>query len=274
MINCKNPYRSIKAEIVEVIEETPTIKTIRFKPQDSIGFATGQFIEVTIPGVGEAPFTPSSKPTVKDLMEVTVMKVGKVTEKIHQLKKGDVIGVRGPMGQGYPLDKFKGKEVLVVGGGCGFAPLRSLMYALFHESSEFKKLIFRGGCKTPQELVYRGEMGQWAKRDDLDLKLTVDKGDGGWNGNVGVVTTILDNLDMDCKKGIAVVCGPPIMMKFATKKILEMGFVDENIYLSMEKNMSCGIGKCGHCRIGTYYACKDGPVFTYDKIKNFHEIWD
>ncbi len=274
MINCKNPYRSIKAEIVEVIEETPTIKTIKFKPQEPIGFATGQFIEVTIPGVGEAPFTPSSKSTVKDLMEVTVMRVGKVTEKIHQLKKGDIIGVRGPMGQGYPLDEFKGKEVLVVGGGCGFAPLRSLMYALFHRSSEFKKLIFRGGCKTSQELVYRGEMGEWAQRDDLDLKLTVDKGDSQWNGNVGVVTTILDDLGMDCGKGIAVVCGPPIMMKFATKKLLEMGFVDENIYLSMEKNMSCGIGKCGHCRIGIYYACKDGPVFTYDKIKNFHEIWD
>lgn len=274
MIDCKNPYRPIKAEIVEVIEETPTIKTIRFKPQEPMDFTTGQFVEITIPGVGEAPFTPSSKPSVRGLMEVTVMKVGKVTEKIHELKKGDTIGVRGPMGQGYPLDTFKGKEVLVVGGGCGFAPLRSLMYALFHESSEFKKLIFRGGCKTPQELIYRGEMGEWAKRDDLDFKLTVDKGDSGWKGNVGVVTTILDDLDMDCEKGIAVVCGPPIMMKFATRKLLEMGFVDENIYLSMEKNMSCGIGKCGHCRIGVYYACKDGPVFTYNKIKNFHEIWD
>jgi len=274
MINCKNPYRLIKAEVIEVTEETPTIKTIRFKPQEPISFATGQFIEVTIPGLGEAPFTPSSKPTVKDLIEVTVTKVGKVTEKIHQLKKGDTVGLRGPMGQGYPLDKFKGKEILVIGGGCGFAPLRSLMYALLDQSSEFKKLIFRGGCKTPQELVYRGELGQWAQRDDLDLKLTVDNGDSGWKGNVGVVTTILDDLDMDCKKGIAVVCGPPIMMKFATKKLLEIGFADENIYLSMEKNMSCGIGKCGHCRIGVYYACKDGPVFTYDKIKNFHEIWD
>jgi len=274
MIDCKNPYRSIEAEVLEVIEETPTIKTIKFKPQEPMDFTTGQFVEIAIPGIGEAPFTPSSKPSVRDLMEVTVMKVGKVTEKIHELKKGDTIGVRGPMGQGYPLDRFKGKEILVVGGGCGFAPLRSLMYTLFHESSEFKKLIFRGGCKTPQELVYRGEMGEWAKRDDLDLKLIVDKSDSGWKGNVGVVTSILDDLGMDCKKGIAVVCGPPIMMKFATKKLLEMGFVDENIYLSMEKNMSCGIGKCGHCRIGVYYACKDGPVFTYDKIKNFHEIWD
>jgi len=274
MYQSENPYRPIEAEVIKVITETPTIKTIRFKPVEPITFETGQFIEVTIPGVGEAPFTPSSKPSAKDVMEVSVMKAGKVTDKIHELKKGDKIGIRGPFGEGYPIDEFKDKEILVVGGGCGFAPLRSLMYELFERSGQFKKLFFRGGCKTPAELVYRTEIGEWTKRKDLDLKLTVDKGDASWEGNVGVVTTILDDVDMDYKKGIAVVCGPPIMMKFATKKLLDMGFKETNIYLSMEKNMSCGIGKCGHCRLGTYYACKDGPVFRYDKIKNFKEIWD
>jgi sulfite reductase subunit B len=274
MYQSENPYRPIEAEVIEVISETPTIKTIRFRPAEPITFATGQFIEVTIPGVGEAPFTPSSKPSVKDIMEVSVMKVGKVTEKIHELKKGDKIGIRGPFGQGYPVDEFEGKEVLVVGGGCGFAPLRSLMYEFFERSGKFKKLFFRGGCKTPTELVYRSEIGEWTKRKDLDLKLTVDKDDGSWQGNVGVVTTILDDVDIDYKNAIGVVCGPPIMMKFATKKLLDMGFKETNLYLSMEKNMSCGIGKCGHCRLGTYYACKDGPVFRYDKIKNFNEIWD
>lgn len=269
-----NPYRSIEAEVTDVITETPTIKTVRMRPKEEIIFATGQFIELTIPGVGEAPFTPSSRPSVKDLMEVTVMKVGKVTEKIHELQKGDIVGLRGPFGKGYPLDDFKGKEVLVVGGGCGFAPLRSLMYSLFEMSGEIKKFLFRGGCKTPKELVYRSETEQWAKRPDLDLKLTVDMGDGKWKGHVGLVTAILDNLDINCQKAIAVVCGPPIMMKFATIKLLDLGFAEKNIYLSMEKNMSCGIGKCGHCRIGTYYACKDGPVFTYDKIKGFANIWD
>lgn len=270
----ENPYRPIKAKVLDVIVETPTIKTIRFKPEEPITFATGQFVEVTVPGVGEAPFTPSSKPSVKDTMEVTVMKVGKVTDKIHELKKDGVIGVRGPFGKGYPIDKFKGKEILVVGGGCGFAPLRSLMYELFERSGEFKKLFFRGGCKTPKELLYRNEVGRWTERKDLDLKLTVDKGDNKWKGEVGVVTTILDGMDVDCENGIAIICGPPIMMKFATKKALEMGFKEKNVYLSMEKNMSCGIGKCGHCRLGIYYACKDGPVFTYDKIKNFPNIWD
>jgi len=269
-----NPYRPIKAEITGVISETPTIKTIRIVPEEPIAFETGQFIELTIPGIGEAPFTPSSRPAMKDIMEITIMNVGKVTEKVHELKNGDIVGVRGPFGKGYPMDRFKGKEILVVSGGCGFAPIRSLMYELFDRSGEFKKLFFRGGCKTPQELLYRGEIADWAKRKDLDIKLTVDKGDSGWKGNVGVVTTILEDADMDYENGIAIVCGPPVMMKFSTKKLIEMGFKAENIYLSMEKNMSCGIGKCGHCRLGIYYVCKDGPVFSYDKIKDFSNIWD
>jgi sulfite reductase subunit B len=274
MYKIENPYRPIKAKVIEVITETPSIKTIRIEPEEPITFETGQFIELTIPGIGEAPFTPSSRPAMKDIMEITIMNVGKVTEKVHELKNGDIVGVRGPFGKGYPINKFKGKEILVVGGGCGFAPIRSLMYELFDRSGEFKKLFFRGGCKTPQELLYRGEIADWAKRKDLDLKLTVDKGDREWKENVGVVTTILDGIEMDYENGIAIVCGPPVMMKFSTKKLIEMGFKTENIYLSMEKNMSCGIGKCGHCRLGIYYVCKDGPVFTYDKIKDFSNIWD
>jgi len=161
----------------------------------------------------------------------------------------------------------------VVGGGCGFAPLRSLMYALFERSGEFKKLLFRGGCRTAQDLLFRQELDQWAEREDLDIELTVDVGDASWKGHVGVVTTLLEGVDMDCSKGIAIVCGPPVMMKFVTWKLEELGFQDQNIFLSMERNMSCGIGKCGHCRLGIYYVCKDGPVFAYDKIKRFPDIW-
>ena len=252
MYKSKNPYRPIETEVLDVIKETPTIKTLRLKPREPISFKTGQFIELTVPGVGEAPFTPSSRPSVTDEMEVTVMKVGKVTEKIHQLKKNNVVGLRGPFGSGYPMDEFKGKEVLVVGGGCGFAPLRSLMYSFFDISGEFKKLFFRGGCKNPAEFLYKEEIEEWTKRKDLNVTLTVDNGDETWKRNVGLVTTILDDVDINYKRGIARVCGPPLMMKFATKKLLDMGFKDENIYLSMEKNMSCGIGKCGHCRIGIY----------------------
>lgn len=270
----KNIYSPIESAVEDIIVETPTIKTIKLRPRQKISFAAGQFIELTIPGVGEAPFTPSSRPGARDTMEVTVMKVGRVTERIHQLERGDVVGLRGPFGRGYPLTEFKGREVLVVGGGCGFAPLRSLMYALFDMRGEIKKLIFRGGCRTPQEVIYRSETEKWAKKSDLDLKLTVDKADETWRGNVGVVTTILDGLPVYCPGAIAIVCGPPVMMKFAARKLLELGFGEDRIYLSMEKNMSCGVGKCGHCRLGTYYVCKDGPVFPYSKIKTFPNIWD
>ncbi|MFW6180590.1 MAG: FAD/NAD(P)-binding protein [Spirochaetota bacterium] len=270
-----NPYRPIETAVLEVVPETPTIKTVRLRPGEPVSFKTGQFIELTVPGVGEAPFTPSSRPSVREVLEVTVMKVGRVTEAVHALQKGDTVGVRGPFGTGYPLEEFYQKEVLVVGGGCGFAPIRSLMYTFFEESGRFKKLLFRGGCKTPHDFLYRKEIEGWAGRGDLDLVLTVDQQDGEeWDGKVGVVTTILDDVDIDRETGVAVVCGPPIMMKFTTQKLLGMGFAPERIYLSMERNMSCGIGKCGHCRIGTYYVCKDGPVLRYDTIMGCYDIWD
>jgi NAD(P)H-flavin reductase len=271
----KNPYRSVEAEVLDVITESPAIKTIRVKTKEPIEWQTGQFIQFAVQGVGEAPFTPSSQQWLKDILEVSVMEVGKVTKKIHQLKKRDTVGIRGPFGKGYPIDKFKDREILVIGGGCGLAPLRSLMYVLLKRSGEFKKIVFRGGCKTPEDIIYKDElMDNWAKRKDLNLKLTVDVADQAWRGRVGLITAALDDVELDCKSAVAVVCGPPIAMKFTTLKLVDMGFRDENIYLSMEKNMSCGIGKCGHCRIGIYYACKDGPVFTYDKIKNFPGIWD
>jgi len=274
MYKSVNPYRPIRTEVLEVIAETPTIKTLRLRPAEPLGFATGQFVELTVPGAGEAPFTPSSHPGAADTIDVSVMRVGKVTERIHALRAGDTVGIRGPFGNGYPLEEFVGKEVLVVGGGCGFAPLRSLMYELFRRSGELKQLRFRGGCKTPGEFLYRQEIEEWSRRDDLEVVLTVDEADASWSGHVGVVTTILDGLEMDRSEAIAVVCGPPVMMKFTAIKLLDLGFQKRHIYLSMERNMSCGLGKCGHCRLGIYYACKDGPVFRFDQISDFPHIWD
>ncbi|MBN1434118.1 FAD/NAD(P)-binding protein [Candidatus Fermentibacterales bacterium] len=271
-----NPYRSIRAEVQRVIPETPTIKTIRMKLTEDLPFRPGQFIEMSIPGSGEAPFTPSSPCYQKEHMDVTVMKVGKVTELIHRLEPGDTVGLRGPFGRGYPLDDFAGKEVLVVGGGVGFAPLRTLMYSLFEMRDRLARLIYRGGCRCPEELLYTDEIKGWGDRPDLDMVLCVDACtlEDRWDGPVGVVTTVLDGIDFNPRNAVGVACGPPIMMKFTTYKFQELGIPDENIYLSMEKNMSCGIGKCGHCRIGSYYCCKDGPVFTYAEIKDFPGIWD
>jgi NAD(P)H-flavin reductase len=272
-----NPYMPVPAELENVVEETHNIKTFFLRPQQPMPFKAGQFVELTIPGLGEAPFTPSSSPAIADKMEITIMRVGKVTEKLHALQPGAEIAIRGPLGQPYPLEKFHGKEVLIVGGGVGLAPLRSLLFALFEEMDKYSRIIVRYGARTPSDIVYRTAISDaWSKGDKLDVVMTVDNRDQAWTGNEGVVTTILepDKLPYSPANGVAVVCGPPIMMKFATLRLLDLGYAPEDIYLSMEKNMSCGIGKCGHCRLGPYYACKDGPVFTYEQIKDLPKIWD
>lgn len=270
----KNIYQPVEAVLEEVIEETPTIKTFVFKTKADFSFRTGEFIELTVPGLGEAPFTPSSDPRIKGKIDVTIMNVGTVTSRLHAMNKGEALGIRGPYGKGYPLDKFRGKDVLVVGGGVGLAPLRSLLFALFAQIDDYNKVILRYGAKTPADVVYKTSIPEWAKKKKVDVVTTVDNGDPSWKGNVGLVTTILKDLPLDLNNAVSIVCGPPIMMKFVTLKLLELGFNPRDIYLSMEKNMSCGLGKCGHCRIGKYYACKDGPVFTYEELKELHDIWD
>ena len=270
----KNIYQPLEAVIEDIIEETPTIKTFILKPKFDFSFQTGQFIELTVPGLGEAPFTPSSDPGVKEKIDVTIMNAGTVTSRLHSINKGAVLGIRGPFGKGYPLDKFKNKDVLIVGGGVGLAPLRSLLFALFSDIASYNKVILRYGARNSKDMVYKTAIPEWAKKDKVDLVTTVDVGDPSWQGNVGLVTTILKDLPLNLQNAVSVVCGPPIMMKFVTLKLLDLGFKPQDIYLSMEKSMSCGLGKCGHCRVGRYYACKDGPVFTFEQLKDIHDIWD
>ena len=267
-----NIYTPIEAEIEDIIEETHNIKTFTVRPKEPLAFRTGQFVELTVPGAGEAPFTPSSSPQIEERMELTIMKVGSMTGALHNMKKGDIVGVRGPYGLGYPVQDFRGKEVLIVGGGVGLAPLRSLIFALFDTIKAYKKISLRYGAKIPKDIVYKDALGEW--KNKIEVILTVDKGDNTWKGNVGLVTTILEDLKFNLKNSVAIVCGPPIMMKFSTFKLLEKGFAPKDIYLSMEKNMSCGLGQCGHCRLGPYHVCKDGPVFTYEQLKDIPEIWD
>jgi len=271
----ENFYKPVSAVITDIIDESPTIKSFVVKPQAPFKFETGQFVELTLPGEGEAPFTPSSSPKQTEQMEITIMKAGRVTELLHQCSKGQKVGIRGPFGNGYPVDDFKGKEVYIVSGGVGLAPIRSLFLTLVDRIGDFKKIVCRYGAKTPEDFIYKNTLfGQWRQIQGVDMKLTVDKANGSWKENVGVVTTICSPSDVDVKNAVAVVCGPPIMMKYATMKLLEFNFAPNSIYLSMEKNMSCGVGKCGHCMLGKYYVCKDGPVFTYEQIRKYPKIWD
>lgn len=267
-------YKPLKCELTRVIDESPLIKTFVLVPEKEFSFDTGQFIEVTIDGLGEAPFTPSSSPLQKDQLEVTVMKTGYVTDHMHSMKPGDIMGIRGPFGRGYPVEKFYDKEVLILGGGCGFAPIRSLLFNLIAISDELRKVTLCYGSKTPEDCVYKPYIQKLRDTPKFEVFRSVDQADANWTERVGVVTVLLDDVNMDIKNSVAVVCGPPIMMKFGCMKLLEMGYPEQDIFLSMEKNMSCGLGKCGHCMMGHYLVCKDGPVFTYDEIKDQPHIWN
>ncbi len=272
-----NPYMPIAATVDHIVDETPTIKTIGLRPELPVAFQAGQFVELTIPGIGEAPFTPSSSPAITDEMEITIMRVGRVTDALHQLKVGDTVGIRGPYGQAYPIEKFYGREILIVGGGCGVGPLRALLFALFEELDRYQHIIVRIGARSPHDLVFRdAASNRWNKGDKVDVQVSVDECEPGWTGPVGVVTGILDEAHLDChpENGIAVMCGPPVMMKFVSQSLVRRGYAPEDIYLSLERNMSCGLGKCGHCRIGPYHVCNDGPVFTYAQLQSLPDTWD
>ena len=269
-----NIYKPVKAKLTDVIDESPLIKTFVLVPEDRFSFQTGQFIELSVDGIGEAPFTPSSSPLITEKLEVTVMKTGYVTEYMHMLKPGVFMGIRGPFGRGYPVEKFYDKEVLILGGGCGFAPIRSLLYNLKAISDKLRKVTLCYGSKTPEDCIFKPYISELRQTPKFEVFRSVDKAGGNWNERVGVVTILLDDVQVDIKNSIAVVCGPPVMMKFGTRKLLEMGYPENEIYLSMEKNMSCGLGKCGHCMMGKFFVCKDGPVFTYDEIKDQPDIWN
>ncbi len=267
-----NIYKPIKYKVDKIVEETSNIKTFFISSEKDFEFDTGQFVEVTLDGIGEAPYTPSSSPYIKNKMELTIMNAGYVTGKMHQLKGGETIGIRGPFGKGYPIKKFYGTEILILGGGVGLAPLRCLILTLLEEEDKFKKINICFGAKTPADFIYKDWFSELEKHKKVRLLRSVDVPDKDWDGTVGVVTVLLDEIKANYQEINSIVCGPPIMMKFGAKKLLELGVNEKNIYLSMETNMSCGLGKCGHCDMDGLYVCKDGPVFTFDEVKHTTEM--
>ena len=268
-----NPYAPATATLEDVIVETPTIRTFVVRPDEPMPFRAGQFIQLTVPGVGEAPFTPSSAPHEPERLEVTVLRTGRVTDVLHGMEPGATLGIRGPFGKGYPIDKFKDKQVLLIGGGVGLAPLRSLMHALFHDMSLCGSVIIKYGARQPEELLFRRSYEEWGGIEGVDMDVTVDAASNGWAGKVGVVTTLLTESSFDTENGYVVSCGPGIMLRFVTFRCLELGFKPSQIYLSMNRRMSCGIGRCGRCNIGPYYLCKDGPDMCYEKIKDYPTVF-
>lgn len=268
----KNPYDVIKAQIKEIITDAPTVKTFKLELEEPLEFATGQFIQLTVPGVGECPFTPSSKPGKGRNIDVTVMKVGTATEVLHNKKVGDMLAVRGPYGKGFPVDKLRNRELLIIGGGCGLAPLRTLIYEILDNKKHYPRVIFLYGCRTPEDILYKDSFGGW--KNEMEMYRTVDNATPDWKEDEGVVTTLLEKVKFDKENCVAVTVGPPVMMKFAVMELEKLGISADRIFVSLEKNMTCGFGKCRHCIVGGYYVCKDGPVFLYRDVKDIPGVWD
>jgi sulfite reductase subunit B len=268
----KNEYLPYKAVIKSIRKETFDTDTYQVvfcdkEIQEAFDYEQGQFAEISIPGIGEAPISITSSPTRKGYLEFTIRAAGSLTKKIHQLSAGDTFYIRGPYGNAFPYEEIKGKDVYFIAGGIGLAPLRSLINMIMDNRCHFARVKILYGAKSPDELCFKQELEQWAKVPDTQVWLTVDKPSGGWQHNVGVVTELWNKTEVSAQNSVAFVCGPPVMIKFVALKLSKSGFKDKDIIMTLERYMRCGIGKCGHCNIGERFVCIDGPVFTYEQIK-------
>jgi sulfite reductase subunit B len=266
-------YLPHSAELVRVEPIAEREKLFEFKLRDGkeLGHKPGQFVEISIFGIGEMPISISSSPTKKGSFELAVRNVGSVTNALHKLTRGASVGIRGPFGNGFPVESFSHKDILLVAGGIGLFPLRSLINYILDNRSEFGRLIILSGSRTPQERMFATELDKWHKRQDVELLETVDKGDEKWAGNVGVVTTLFPKVNIDPKNTFAITVGPPVMYRFVVAECQKKGIPDERIIMSLERRMKCGVGKCGHCQINGVYVCQEGPVFTHAQVKKLQE---
>ena len=267
-----NIYLPWIATITEVRPETPDTSTFVVTFDDSqlsesFTYLPGQFAELSIFGVGECPVGIASSPTWEGALEFCVRAVGTVTNAIHDLDVGDKLGVRGPLGNSWPTSEIEGKDLLFIGGGIGLPPLRSLIHYVLDNRERYGAVEIIYGARSPQDLVYKQELKQWEEQSDVDLYVTVDAGDGTWEGPVGFVPPFLREINPTPVNKVAFTCGPPIMIKLVVEALEEMRYVDANIVTTLEMKMKCGVGKCGRCNIGDRYICRDGPVFSFEQLR-------
>lgn len=276
----KNPYVPFAMTLENVVVETDdkNIKTFvaRFRcDQDECDFQylPGQFAMLSILGIGEAAFGIASSPTQSGRLDFTVNKIGVVTTELHNLETGDFVWVRGPFGNHYPLEQMQGKDIVIIGGGYAFTTLRSLLYYLLGEANrgQYGDITVIYGARNPGLLLYKDELQFFSSRPDLNFIATVDKADNGWSGHVGLVPKILEQVAPSAIDTYAIVCGPPMMIKYTLPVLNKLGFPSDNVILSLERKMKCGIGICGRCNIGSKYVCKDGQVFTLQQLEALGE---
>ncbi|ABK17654.1 FAD/NAD(P)-binding protein [Syntrophobacter fumaroxidans] len=271
-----NPYLPYPVRIESIVTETEdrnlkTFKLVFLNPEDEARFSymPGQFAELSVAGLGEIPIGIASSPTEKGFIKFTVNKVGKVTSYLHNMNAGDIMGVRGPMGNWYPWDILQGKNVVIIGGGFAFTTLRSSIVYMLDPANRprFGEINVVYGARFPGLLLYKDELAAWERRDDIKMHITVDgTDDPNWKYNVGFVPAVTKQKAPSAENAYAIICGPPIMIKFTLPVLTELGFPPDRIISSLEMRMKCGIGICGRCNLGTEYVCKDGPVFTLEKL--------
>lgn len=261
------------ATITTVKKFTPLEIFFRLKFHDGheLNHQPGQFVQVSLFGHGEAPFSICSSPTQPDSFDLCVRKIGMLTEALHNLSEGTTVGIRGPYGQGFDVEGMKGHDILIIGGGIGIVPLRSLINYIIHHRNKYGRVIILYGARTPGELLFPDETRLWSEDNSIEFHVTVDRGAEDWNGHTGVITTLIPPLDLDLSNTRVAVVGPPVMYKFVLMTLKSKRIPDDNIYLSLERHMKCGVGKCGHCQINHSYVCQDGPVYRYPFLKTLPE---
>ena len=268
-------YSPYKMKIEKITEEAPFVKTFRLKfindeDAENFSFRTGQFGEYSIFGEGETTFCIASSPTRKGYIECTFRQAGRVTKALANLDEGDIIGFRGPYGNIFPIDEWKGKNLVFIAGGIALPPMRSVIWNCLDLRENFKDITIIYGARSVADLVYKNELKEWEGRSDVNIVTTVDPGGETpeWTGKIGFVPTVLSEIAPSSENTIAIVCGPPIMIKFTFPVLEKLGFTDENVYTTLENRMKCGFGKCGRCNVGKVFICKDGPVFTLTQLKD------
>jgi sulfhydrogenase subunit gamma (sulfur reductase) len=274
----ENPYQPHLARIVRIHRMVPDnwVFTLRFVDEEvgrNFRQKPGTFVELSIPGAGEAPISISSSPTRPGVLELCVRRAGRVTDALYRLNSNDLVGVRGPYGNGFPVEEMAGNDLLLVAGGLGMAPLRSLLWYALDNREQFGRIILMYGSKNPAGMLFREELVSLVDRTDIDCLLTVDSDPNGtWKNHVGLLPSLFDKVTIDPRTTYAAVCGPPIVYKFVLERLLPLGFSKDRILMSLERRMKCGVGKCGHCSIGYKYTCVHGPIFTYWDAINLPEM--
>ena len=271
----KNPYLPSLMRIDRIVVETEdrNIKTFALsfangEDEAEFDYVPGQFAELSVLGKGEAPFGMASSPTQAGCLEFSVNRIGVMTTALHNMEPGEIVGVRGPLGNGYPVEQLKGRNIVIIGGGFGFSTLRALTNFMLDERNrgDFGDITVIYGARNPGLVLYKDELQEWGKRDDIQLHVTVDSANGDWEGRVGLVPAIAKEVSPSAENAYALVCGPPIMIRFTLPVLQELGFSPEKTLTSLEMRMKCGLGMCGHCNIGSKYVCRDGPVFTLAEL--------